>query len=418
MFGFGKRKKNRTLTASFGTVDAFKEAYVKGDPDFLFGSDKNVPIGVSLNGFFHNKMTIINDDKDSIRNNCIIPMLSSRNLSYVLYDPDGEYFNATSAKLRSLGYDVAQLDFADETHASRINPFEMVNVTKNAYWNALIFAGSIKCTQAEVRVAHNIFMAMMQYILATGKNVDISNLHEIFNAIKETKASVIRDIMSCPSSAKYLKMFEDETIEVRSIVFAKIDKYFFNLFMPKVTNPNVFAITTSNRKTAIFVKPVPKKYQSLMTTFLFNMKTASVLHGESSANAVLFDFDDHIWYNKPLLNKICDDAGSIIERGVLSINITSALKNGIPDGQLVVYMHSSDDETIKNVRDRLMIKNVSSEEELYEIKMKNKYFKKHGIPESELCKAPVSENDMRDLKGCIVVDTAKKIQPFTCDLLI
>ena len=248
MFGFKKRNKskpeakaeqitntevktNKSLyTPVFGTLEDFL-ASNKGADGSLFG----------------NNITVINDDKFSVAHQCIMPAILKGNLSYVVFDPDGKYYDEMRDRLVSIGYDVQQVDFDDELNRARVDIFEAVNITRNSYWLAFILAGSIKCDSKEIPVAHSMFVAIMQYLLSSRQSVTIKGVKEVFDSIKSGNTVIINDLASCPESKSSFTKFTEATKEVRESVMKKAAMYFLHTAIRKAHNPNVFAMTTHKK---------------------------------------------------------------------------------------------------------------------------------------------------------------------------
>ena len=137
-----EKKDKLTYKPELGTVDAFKEKF-NADPKHLaIGRKNNENIMVNAEHEPCNDITFINDNATSIKHDIVMPIVRQGNLSYVVYDPEGEYFKALGNNMLDRGYDVQVIDFEDEEKSARINLFEIVNITQNAYWVATVFAGA------------------------------------------------------------------------------------------------------------------------------------------------------------------------------------------------------------------------------------------------------------------------------------
>lgn len=414
-FGFAKKK----FIPTFGKVEDFARAYADGEKPLIIGTANGISVSVDANDAPTNNIVILNDDNISIAQQCVIPIVRQGTLSYVVYDPSGSYHSALAPILRSKGYDVQLVDLSDEENQSRIDLFEIANITKNAYWTSLILSGSIKCEGAEVAVAKHLFMTLMQYLLDTSGKITIENMKDLFTSLRAKDQDVIQQITNTKSANQYWVQFMNADPATRIAVYKKMSVRFFKAIENKVKNPNIFTVAMPKKQTALFIKEIPPQYKYLITTMLFNLKAASVVCGDGSTNTLIVDSANDKWYNRKLLDRVCSESGNAMSRGVASIYIRDVLyADSFMDthnGQLWIYMHSNDDATKASVYNNLTVRTQLSQDE--RVALSKQFFNGKKIPEDILNSAPINREELDNLNDCIIIDTCHKVRPIRCDRL-
>lgn len=232
MFGFFKKKEkveknnksaySQKYTPMFGNADDFMKLYRSGEENIVLGRNQGSNVGVTAIDPPADSIYIVNDDEDSILRHCIIPTVEQSKLSYVVYDPTGKYQEYLSAQMKARMYDIQVVDLNDESNRSRIDLFEVVNITKNSYWTSIMLAGSIKCEAKEVKIAHNLFMTMMEYLLAKKGKVDIELMSEVFNKIEVYDKTTLLDMEKCNAAQPSLLRLINANPDDRASVFIRL----------------------------------------------------------------------------------------------------------------------------------------------------------------------------------------------------
>ena len=438
MFGlFKKKKKAKTeellYRPSFGSHEDFVALYGKGKYLLPIGRKSSNNINVNVAQSPCKEITVINDVQKSADNQFILPLLKEKTLSYVVYDPENTYQVKLRQLMEDAGYDTQIVDFGDEKHRSRIDLFEITNITRNAYWLSVILAGSIKCTPKEIPVAHALFMAMMQYLITTKEKVDIISLYKVFKKVKDGDKEMFNEIQLCTTARGEMVKVWQASHDVKASVYEKITNNFFRTALTKSKDANIFATTAHKGKTIYFIKKAPQRYTYLTTTLLFNLKVANVLFNKGETSAVIIDTADDKWYNKEVVREIEKEIGP--NTGIVNIHIRPSIGTPqnpyIRDNQLVLFMQSEDEATKKYVSHCLKTKQLLDAAELAKLKKdfelknnskKKKKKKKDVEPEQSfdelLEMTALSFEDMDRMMDMIVIDMSKQTKPFRCDRLV
>lgn len=427
MFGFFKKKKNgETAKPSkaanvskyvpvFGSPDNFVKLYRQGDEHIVLGRNQGTNVGVTAIDPPGDTIYVVNDDADSILRQCVIPTVEQSKLSYIVYDPEGRYQEYLSAQMKARMYDIQVIDFNTE-NKSRIDLFEVVNITRNTYWTAIMLAGSIKCEAKEVKIAHDLFMTMMEYLLEKNGVVTIDTMTELFNKLMVYDKNTMLDMEQCAPARPSLLRLVNADAKCRASVYNKANTLFFKEMFGKLKNPNIFTVTSHKRKTVTFVRKVPAKYKNLITNMLFNLKVSSVVCGDGSASTLIIDTASDEWYNRKLLAHMTAEAGEVMDKSVATIHIRPTTNDLIVnDKQMLVYMHSDDAQTNGFVLDLLKAKNQLNQTEQMELAAT--IFNGKPLPQDALEAAPISLMEMVSLKDQIVIDMSMKAKAFRCNRL-
>jgi hypothetical protein len=432
MFNLFKRKKKKDAQAVentvvqeqkkempvFGTADHFMNTYVSNEHNLAIGRQGDRLITVTADSAPTNDIIVINDDWTSTVRQCIMPTIAQRQLSYVVYDPNGDCYNRVASTMKAKGYDVQLVDFeAEGENAARIDLFETANITKSPYWTSILLTSAINCEGDEIVVAHSLLMAMMLYGLELDQHIEIGELVDVFHRIKNNDKVTMLEVKSCKDADQYIKEFETAPEKLRKTVLKKVEENFLIPSIEKVTKPNIMTITAHNRQSIIFVKRVPKKYRYLATALMFNLTTSSVFHEGKGITTLVIDSASDDWYNRALMKKICKEAS--LGRKIAHMRIRKSLEDGRPlsaeKKQLVIYMHSDNQNTKDYVYNCMLVKSQLSYEEQAQIS--KEIYKGKPIPDSILDSSCVTMEDLDNMTDNVVIDTSKAARPFRCERL-
>ncbi len=410
-------KKKIDYKPEFGTVEAFVEKYGQGDKHLIIGRKNNEGIAINAASEPCNDILFINDNSESVRKDIIMPLVRQGNMSYVIYDPDGEYYEALGNNMLDRGYDVQVIDFDDEEKKSRISLFEIVNITQNAYWVATVFASASGCTAEEAPVAHNALMAIMAYLLNTKNAVYAEDLINMMKSVFAKPEETIAMLNKCPSARQHEQKLKGCSHELLKAAIKKC----YVLMMKNadyVKNPNVFAATAHKKKSVFFVKNVKKENVGIMTSFLFNLRTSGIIFGKGEVNLVIIDASTDKWYSKVLFNRMSKEGN--FEQGTVNVSVRP---NVGPDdnpyvrpGQLIVYQHSEDEKTRKFVKHFLKASSMLTDDE--KANLSKTHFKGKAVPEEAWDKAALSTKQLDRIEYSVFFDTKKTFKPFRCDRLV
>ena len=407
---FGKKKKRiEALAPKMGKIADFMNTYPAERKDLVLGREGLTELAIDVEPNQMNRIMFICNDDAKFANEILLPMIDKQNLSYVIYDPNGSYYEATKDELQRCGYDVEIIDVQDAENKIRIDLFEVVNITKNPYCNALIFANSVKClNEQETTACVNLFMAIMTFLLARKNSVKMNDMAYIFNQIKAVDATTIKMLVDCAQSYRYIQQFAVTPKEVKRTVLQLIEDNFFNALMPKTSKPNLFIVALSSKKKVFFLKRVSAKYKAITTTLLFNLKaSSSLLNTDHDADAVILDTDVESWYNRNMLVALEQENDGILNDGIVNIMIRE--KETEEDCHLTLFMNSDDTETVENVYQKLNAANMFTEEEKTDIS--HRLYGKKPIPEVDFGQYAMPKEEVEHLNGIIVLDKANKVKP-------
>lgn len=412
-----EKKDKLAYKPELGTVDAFKEKFNTDPKHIAIGRKNNENIMVNAEHEPCNDIMFINDNATSIKHDIVMPIVRQGNLSYVVYDPEGEYFKALGNNMLDRGYDVQVIDFEDEEKSARINLFEIVNITQNAYWVATVFAGASGCTAEEAPVAHNTLMALMSYLLDTKNSVNATDLVNLIKTMFAKPQETIAMLNKCPSARQHEQKLKDVKIDILKSAIKKCYVFLMKNF-DYINNPNVFAATAHKKKSIFFVKNVHKENIGLMTAFLFNLRTAGIIFGHGEVNLAIIDASTDKWYSKQLFNKMSKEGN--FEQGTINISVRPAVGPDeapyVRPGQLVIYQHSEDEKSRKFVKHFLKASNILTDEE--KAALSKTHFNGKEVPEEAWEKAAMSAKQLNKIDDCLVFDVKKTFKPFRCDRLV
>ena len=407
---FGKKKKRiEALAPKMGKIADFMNTYPAERKDLVLGREGLTELAIDVEPNQMNRIMFICNDDAKFADEILLPMIDKQNLSYVIYDPNGSYYEATKDELQRCGYDVEIIDVQDAENKIRIDLFEVVNITKNPYCNALIFANSVKCVnEQETTACVNLFMAIMTFLLARKNSVKMNDMAYIFNQIKAVDATTIKMLVNCAQSYRYIQQFAVTPKEVKRTVLQLVEDNFFNALMPKTSKPNMFIVALSSKKKVFFLKRVPAKYKTITTTLLFNLKaSSSLLNTDHDADAVILDTNAESWYNRNMLVALEQENDGILNDGIVNIMIRE--KETEENRHLTLFMNSDDPETVENVYQKLNAANMFTEEEKTDIS--HRLYGKKPIPEVDFGQYALPKEEVEHLNGIIVLDKANKVKP-------
>lgn len=425
---FGKKKKKIDAIASYrpemGCFEDLLSTY-QGEEHISIGKIGTQRIRVCGDKRPCNEITVINDIQKSVDNQVILPLLKEKTMSYVVYDPYGTYQKETMEMFENSGYDVQIVDIGNKDCLSRINIFEIANITKNSYWTAMILANSIQCTEAELPIAHALLMSMMQYLIQANDKIDIVSLYKLFKSVKEEDSAAWRALQTCPGSQSEIMKVWKTSQEVRTAVFEKLLNSFFKTAVTKTNNPNIFAATAHKKQTIYYVKRVPRKYNYIVTILLFNIKMSNIIFNQGKTSTIIMDTMDAGWYDDLLVRKIEKEIG--INSGMIHLQIRDTIGTPtnpyIRDNQLVLFMQSEDEITKKYIIHNLKADQLVTREEMLNIvdsliTKKKQRKNKESIIDQLLSISAKDFEDLDKMVGTIVIDTSKTIKPFECERLL
>lgn len=429
MFNFlKKRKKNKNeevvaqdqknngtenqFAPKFGSSQDFMDAYMKNGVHVVIGHDGENEVGVSIIDPPGDTMFVVNDNFDSVLNQCVAPTVLQEKLSYVIYDPEGKYSESLGTKMRLRGYDVMVVDFADPENKSRLDLFEIANITRNPYWLSVILSGSIKCEKNEIAIAHNLFMSAMQYLLAEKGKLTVEDFCDVCQKIVAIDVDVLRAVRECSTSKDYIEELAKYDMDILRAAYDKISNRLLAGMTLKAKNPNVFTVMAHKKQNVIFVRRVPKEYRYLMTVMLFNLKTSNVVCGYGDVSTLIIDTANEKWYNKAMLKKVTDEAGAIMDRSVGMMTIRGAIDDEAKanNNQILIYMHSDDVATREHVFGYLRVGG-------HQFTHTDTKEKGINVLEDAMNAAPIPFEELDKLTANIVIDTSGAVKPFMCDRL-
>lgn len=432
MFGlFKKKDKNNKATKNtkaehkqqvskynpvLSTPDDFMRVYRQGEEHIVIGRNQGSNVGVTAIDPPADSLLVINDNSDEILRQCVIPTVEQSKLSYIIYDPNGAYYNALADKMKARLYDIQVLDLESSMNKSTVDLFEVVNITKNTYWTSVILAGSIKCEGAEIQAAHNLFMTMMEYLLEKKGCIFIEDMQELFNKVSVNDKETLLDMEKCSSAKPSLLRLINADPKDRGSVYKKAAVYFFRDISKKIKNPNIFTVTSHKRKTVTFIKKVPAQYRNLISAMLFNLKVSSILCGDGSASTLIIDTSNEEWYNRKLLENLTREAGDSMDKSVAMMKIRDSFnESDLSNNGILIYMHSEDYNTRNHVFELLKTKNQLSQEE--QVALSTQLYGGKPVPEETLEASPVQIGELSILRDEIVIDLTKNTKAFRCSRL-
>ena len=421
---FGKKKKINPIESykpEFGSAEEFLDAY-NGEKNITIGKVDDLKIKICGDKKPCNEITIINDVQKSVDNQVVIPLLKEKTMSYIVYDPYNTYQNETIEMFENSGYDVQIVDIGNNDCLSRVNIFEIANITKNSYWLSVILSSSIKCSEDEKPVAHALLMSIMQYLIHTNNTIDIVSLYKVFKSVRNEETEIWRALQSCPGSQSEIVKVWKAPAEIRNSVYEKILNNFFKTAITKTNNPNIFAATAHKKNTVYYIKRIPKKYSYIVTILLFNIKMSNIVFNQGKPSTVLIDAMDSGWYNELLVRKIENEIGT--NTGIINLQIRDSIgtpeRPYVRDNQLVVFMQSEDEISKKYIIHSLKTKELISREELSNtvdgmLTKKKQRKNKESIVDQLLDVSAVSMEEFENMTDSIVIDTSKAVKPFRCN---
>jgi len=426
MFGFSKKKKankaneqvknNQGFAPSFGSVEDFEKRYNDGATYMAVGRKDGKLIGLSASSAPANNIFLINDNEELAREHYILPLMKQSLSSFVIYDPTEAYYNASADFLHENGYDIQIVDLEDPEHGSRIDLFEVANITRNTYWTSLILSGSVRCNQNEILPAHNLMMAIMQYLLDTKQKITVTETAKLLQGLLgEDSVKTVEDIEACPAARQYIEKFKASDDDIKHTVCEKIYTHFTRVGYKKLRNPNIFTVAVPKKKTAVFIKDVPAQFRFLITAFLFNLKAVSVLCGDGNVNTVIVNTSEEDWYNKALLDRVCGESAAMMTRGSAVISLKSKLGKEAAEStdKILLYMHADDEDTKKLVYCYLPMDMQLSDQEKETVSQT--FYKGKGVPEDVLRMAPIELKELDAFENMLVIDASRATRPFRCE---
>lgn len=409
-------KHKKTFAPKFGSADSFTEAYLTGEEHVTIGRCGEETVGVTAIDPPADNIVVINDNPDSVMRQCVMPTVLQGKLSYVVYDPDGVYHEQLAGRMRLRGYDIQVVDLSDAEHSSRIDLFEIANITKNPYWVSVILSGSLKCNRQEIPVAHNLLMAMMQYLLAKKNRIYVNDMAELLDKVISIDTTVLKEMHDCPASKEAILNVAKASHNLLLVIAKRLKKFFFDGAVHKAKNPNIFTVTSHKKQTVTFVKKVPAEYRYLTTAMLFNLKASSIVCGAGDVSTLIIDTSADAWYNRALLSKVTAEAGSAMDKGVGYMAIRPNASGTLEPNkhQILIYMHSDDQVTKDYVYGYLKVGGTSAVQKQEGM---SQFFRGKDAIENAMNAAPISLSELDSLKDCIVIDTSGAVRPFRCDRL-
>ena len=402
----------------FNFADNFIATYCNKEPSVPVGKYNGREIDVAIGALKCNDILVVNNNENAICEKHIAPMLKRGGASYILYDKTGKYYEQFAPMMKSNGYDVQLIDFTDESNPSRIDIFEVLNTIKNPYWLSIIISSSIKCNAQELKVAHNLFMAMFEYLFSGTEAVDFVTLYGLFNNIRNKDMNTLNAIIQCEKARKFMMLLTKSEQSVIRSTYEKADNLFFKNVFAKVKEPNIYTMATHQKKTVFFVKPVPARYKVLSTILMMNIKTANVICGYGKPSTVLVKFKGESWYHEALLDKVCDDVGNMsnsVAELTFSDTVGDATYRSTHGKQLIVFERTDDKLTKEFIIEQTKIKNWSKDGQMF---ISDGYFDGKPIPAYALEASPLTYNELDTLNDCIVIEPCDVSDPFRCDYLI
>lgn len=419
MFGFLKKKKDKkknekptkgvVYSPRFGTLEEFLCEYRTGEEHLSLGRINGHAVGITGIVPPADSILVVNNNKTDVKDTLIAPIVEQCKLSYVIYDPDGKYHDALANKMKSKCYDVQVVDLTDEKHGSRIDVFEIANITKNPYWTAVLLSGSIKCSAEEIVVAHNLLMSLMEYDLQVHGQTSIESICTHFVSLYKRENKILENIAHVEKAVLPFEKFNAADETLRDNVYKKLYAHLLKDLANKIRKPNIFAVTSHKKQTITFIKRVPAAYKNLVATFLFNLKTSGLLCENNDASTLIVDTANDEWYNKELLARMCAEINDEMDKSVISLIIRDAVNSeDFAKKQLIVYMHADDANTKDLIFENLKVKALNDE---IRKEISEKHCKGKELDERILELSPIDKSVLDKNEDCILIDTTKKIRP-------
>ena len=422
MFGFLKKKekkakekptkKNKAQKNLYvprcGTLEEFLSTYKTGEEHLTLGRVNGH--GLSVTGLVPpaDSILIINDNSDDVRKDMLAGIIGQGKLSYVVYDPEGKYCDSLSQRMKSKCYDVQVIDLNDESHSSRIDLFEIANITKNPYWTAVMLSASIGCTENEIIPAHDLLMALMEYDLSMHGTITIESICNSFVKLYKKDEKIIDDLSRTKRAYPHLAKFDENNANIKDSVYKKIYAHLLKDLANKIRKPNIFSVTSHQKQTITFIKSVPSKYKNLIAAFLFNLKSSGVIRENIDVSTAIIDTSADDWYNRDLLKRMCAEISDELDKSTIMIETEPELRRSDFDKrQLIVYMHSASNDTKTMMEDALKVKNLGPAI-LTQIEQERDG---KALSEEEMELMPIDKSVLDKNEDCILIDTTKKIRP-------
>lgn len=408
-----RKRAMRDFRPAFGILEDFEKKYANGSDFITIGKFGDHNVNVAINGGAAKKITIINDNEESIFNHCIAPIVAQGKMSYIVYDESGECYERLAEQMREKCYDVQLVDLANEEHPSRINLFEIVNITREPRYLAKFLADTLELENEEKAVAQSLLLAMMQYELAEHGIIDIVALNDLFNQLKMGDETGMLSVENCQyARANILNVYEANS-ETREAAFQALSEKFFDLAVDKVKNPNIFAITMHNKHSVMFVKKVPEQYRFLVTALMFNLEASNTICGLEGVGTILLNNSEEDWMQQKMLDKIRVESNDVDNGCYFAIDIKKVIDaKAAKNNELFVYMHSTDVATNTFVYNHLKLKNFSDEEQR---EIAKRVFGSKKLQSEVAERASMDMNEMKSIDGAIAIDVTHEVKPILFD---
>lgn len=359
-----KKDKKANKTKNNGreiSIDdtTFTTRHSTDNPNIIFGKNENHQLGVTVNSKTGG-LTFITKDIQKAYETIVSSTIDQNNLSYVVYDPNKIAYNMCSEKLQANGYDVRVVDFSNND--DRIDPFETANIVSNAFWTASLITKLIDNPKNENEGSINLLLGMMQYLMTTKEKIKIADMKQLFEDICQLNVTTMKSLAICNNSKGLIKSFLMLPQEMRNSILTRMKTRFFDIIEP---HANLFAVTTSSKKTALFITNCPKEKELLATIFLFNIRNISIFVDNGAVNTLLIDDVSADWYQRETLINVTKDSETRLGKGCAALDISTEL--GEFNNHVIVY-EDTDSDVTKNIIRQCIEKNQMVTEELPEEK--------------------------------------------------
>ena len=416
MFGSKKQKIMEKwaneFVPSFGTTDEFYKKYYQNCSMLAVGRLNNKKICIPLSNNDSNKIVVINDDLDSIHDDIVAPILLKGEMSYMVYDADGKHYAAMARTMRMMGYDVQLIDLASEEHISRINLFEIINITKDPHSLSVVLSNAIGGDEAETDAAYNLLMAIMKCNLAKRGAINAVEVDHMFKQIANGDTAALDELEGCQDAREHIMRVYEVDVAVKVAAINKMAEKLFSSLLDKTKHPNVFAITMHSKKTATFIKAVPEQYRYMMTTMLLNLEMSNAMCECDGITTLILDTSEESWYDKRLLTIARSTMDDLKNGCFATIEIMKAIdENRKSEDGLLIYMHSNDLATNVFVRDNMRLMNYTNEV----AELSKMHFGGQDLPNIVLERAPIDIDELKAIDGAIIIDMSYEMKPMLTD---
>lgn len=345
-----KKKRGENLTTA---TELFEEKYMKSDVWVpLAVADETIGISGMAESKRTNDVLIVNDTHKKMIDNILLPMIAQGNLSYVIYDPSGEIYGRAEDILKKNNYDIRVVDFCDSSISStdRIDFFEMVNINHRTEELAKIISNCFDTVMMQ-KISFVLLVAVFEYILELGVEINAARVRWVFNQIKENNKKVVHSINKCPKAGAALRYHIEGMTRGNIVkVIDKLDTEIIPVIEKYGVNPTIYSVLTMKRNVAIFIKSVADESNYIATAMIYNLMSLSSISGDDQElNTVIFDIGTDDWYNRAEIKRWRANSKTVNGEATSIVYIREKMNDLMMNDfipALTIYVSSTDADTI------------------------------------------------------------------------